>query len=144
MRPDVCLARVRALCRRLPATGEKLSWGHPNFTAGGCMFAALGDYGGKPCLGIATSLEEQAFLLQDDRFAIAPYVGKHGWVTVALDRAPAWSLLEDLLTKAHARILAKHAPRAVKRAAKPAATGRAKPTSRAPATAAAKSRRRQR
>ncbi len=112
MRPDLCLARVRALCRRLPATGEKQSWGHPNFTAGGRMFAALGDYGGKPCLGIATSLEEQAFLLQDDRFAVAPYVGKHGWVTVALDRAPAWPLLEDLLTKAHARILAKHGKRA--------------------------------
>jgi predicted DNA-binding protein (MmcQ/YjbR family) len=105
--PERYLDKLRALCQRLPDTAEKQSWGHPNFTAGGRIFAAAEVYRGRPSFGIATSLEEQSFLVQDERFAIAPYVGKHGWVTVWLDTKPEWALLEDLLRKAHARVLAK-------------------------------------
>ena len=101
------LDKLRALCRELPETGEKISWGHPNFTAGGRMFAAFGVYQGRPRMGIATSLDEQAFLVQDPRFEVASYVGKYGWVSVWLDLDPEWDLLEQLLRGAHERILAK-------------------------------------
>lgn len=105
--PAQYLARLRALSRRLPETGEKVSWGQPTFTAGGRMFAAMGSYGEGGCIAIATSHEEQAFLVQDPRFAVAPYVGKQGWVVAWLAREPEWDLLEDLLCRAHARVLAK-------------------------------------
>jgi predicted DNA-binding protein (MmcQ/YjbR family) len=87
------------------------------------MFAAAEVWRGRPTFGIATSRAEQAFLTQDPRFAIAPYVGKHGWVTVWLDTGPEWPLLEALLRKAHARVLAKAAgagrPRARRKAPAP-------------------------
>jgi predicted DNA-binding protein (MmcQ/YjbR family) len=110
--PESYLEKLRALCRRLPDTAEKQSWGHPNFTAGGRMFAAVEKCRGRPSLAVATSLEEQSFLVQDPRFAVAPYVGKHGWVTVWLDLEPEWPLLEDLLRKAHARVRTKAGARA--------------------------------
>ncbi|MGE3173037.1 MAG: MmcQ/YjbR family DNA-binding protein [Planctomycetota bacterium] len=115
MTPAQYLARLRALSRRLPDTGEKISWGQPTFTAGGRMFAAMGSYGEGGCIAIATSHEEQAFLVQDPRFAVAPYVGKQGWVVAWLAREPEWDLLEDLLCKAHARILAKAAAKPARR-----------------------------
>ena len=85
MIPEQYLARLRALCRRLPDTGEKQSWGHPNFTAGGMIFASFEVYKGRPCLAIATSLEEQSMLLEDPHFMRAPYTGKYGWVSALLD-----------------------------------------------------------
>jgi len=106
MQPDEYLARLRALCARLPECAEKTSWGHPNFTARGRIFASFGSYGGRPNLGIATTREEQAFLVEDPHFAIAPYVGSKGWVIAWLDREPEWEMLADLLERAHARTLA--------------------------------------
>jgi predicted DNA-binding protein (MmcQ/YjbR family) len=114
--PERYLEKLRALCRKLPDTAEKQSWGHPNFTAGGRIFAAVEKYRGRPSLAVATSLEEQSFLVQDERFAVAPYVGKHGWVMAWLDAGPEWALLEELLRKAHARVLAKAGGRAKARA----------------------------
>jgi predicted DNA-binding protein (MmcQ/YjbR family) len=111
MTPERYLEELRALCSKLADTAEKQSWGHPNFSAGGRMFAAAETWRGRPTIAIATTKEEQAFLLQDPRFAAAPYVGKDGWVTVWLDSHPEWPLLEDLLRKAHARTLAKGGPK---------------------------------
>ena len=100
------LAKLRALCKKLPETGETQSWGHPNFTSGGRIFAAVEVYKGRPCMAIATSLEEQAFLVESPHFMVAPYTGKYGWVSALLDTEPAWSMLEPLLRSAHARKLA--------------------------------------
>ena len=114
MKPEQYLDRLRALCRTLPETGEKPSWGHPNFTAGGRIFAAVEVYKGRACLAIATSKEEQSLLVEDPHFMIAPYVGKHGWVSALLDTKPAWNMLEPLLRAAHTRMLGKPARKAAK------------------------------
>jgi len=122
VRSEQYLTRIRALCRALPETGEKQSWGHPNFTAGGRIFAAVEVYKGRPCLAIATSKEEQSLLVEDPHFMIAPYVGKHGWVSALLDTEPAWNMLEPLLRSAHTRVLAlaeRKRPRARTAAKKP-------------------------
>jgi len=104
--PDQYLTRLRALCKRLPDTGEKPSWGHPNFTSGGRIFASVEVYKGRPCMAIATSREEQALLIEDLHFMTAPYTGKYGWVCALLDTGPSWNMLEPLLRAAHARKLA--------------------------------------
>ncbi|MFY9342776.1 MAG: MmcQ/YjbR family DNA-binding protein [Planctomycetota bacterium] len=106
MTPAQYLARLRSLCKRLPATGEQASWGHPNFTAGGRIFAAVEVHKGRPCMAIATSREEQALLVHDPHFMVAPYTGKYGWVSALLDTQPPWEMLEPLLCDAHARKLA--------------------------------------
>ena len=105
MTPEQYLARLRKLCRHLPNTGEKQSWGHPNFTAGGMIFASVDVHKGRPCLAIATSLDEQSMLLEDLHFMRAPYTGKYGWVSALLDTEPEWDMLEELLRGAHARKL---------------------------------------
>jgi predicted DNA-binding protein (MmcQ/YjbR family) len=103
MTPERYLQRLRTLVKRLPDTGEKASWGHPNFTAGGRIFAAVEIYKGRPCMAIATSLEEQSMLVESPHFMRAPYTGKYGWVSALLDTQPDWDLLETLLRGAHAR-----------------------------------------
>jgi predicted DNA-binding protein (MmcQ/YjbR family) len=132
--PEQYLARLRALCRRLPDTGEEQSWGDADFTAGGRIFASLEIHKGRPCLAIATSLEEQAKLLEDPHFMRAPYTGKYGWVSALLDTEPAWTMLEALLRGAHARKLERAAthprrkrPAQRARPKKPAAMKRTKP-----------------
>lgn len=136
MRPDQYLARVRELCATLPDCGEKQSWGHPNFTVGGCIFAAVGDYAGRATLGIATSKEEQALLVEDERFAIAPYVGRFGWVIAWLDRTPDWALLEELLRSAHARMANARGGRAAARPRRAKAKAKPKPKAKAKAKGA--------
>ena len=135
MTPDQYLARVRALCRRLPDTGEEQSWGDADFTAGGRIFASFEVNKGRPCLAIATSLDEQSMLLEDPHFMRAPYTGKYGWVSALLDTEPEWDMLEDLLRGAHARKLERAASRPPRKrpaerravARKPTARNRAKP-----------------
>jgi predicted DNA-binding protein (MmcQ/YjbR family) len=118
---------LRALCRRLPDTGEKQSWGHPNFTAGDRIFASVEVYKGRPCLAIATSLEEQPMLLEDPHFMRAPYTGKYGWVSALLDTGPAWTMLEALLRGAHARKLERAATHPLRKRPARGARGRGKP-----------------
>ncbi len=125
---DDYLRRIRALVKKLPDTGETQSWGHPNFTTNGRIFASCGVYHERATLSIATSLLEQSFLVQDPRFTVAPYVGKYGWVSVPLDLEPEWGLLLDLLQKAHARVHAKGPAR--KRAAAVSARTTALPSRR--------------
>lgn len=107
MTPAQYLTRLRALARRLPDTAETRSWGHPNFTAGGRIFAAVEVYKHRPCMAIATSKEEQALLIETPHFQVAPYTGKYGWVSALLDTKPPWAMLEPLLRTAHARKLAR-------------------------------------
>ena len=55
MSRDAYLKRLRALCAALPETSEKQSWGHPNFAAGGRLFAAVETWKGRPSLAFAAS-----------------------------------------------------------------------------------------
>lgn len=115
MTPAQYLQHLRALVKRLPDTGEKASWGHPNFTSGGRIFAAVEVYKGRPCMAIATSREEQSLLVETPHFMRAPYTGKYGWVSALLDTEPDWDLLESLLRGAHARKLALAAVKPVRK-----------------------------
>ncbi|HLQ38242.1 MAG TPA: MmcQ/YjbR family DNA-binding protein [Planctomycetota bacterium] len=102
MTPERYLENLRKLCRSLPATTEKPSWGHPNFAAGGKTFAVYEVYKQRPSIAVLATREQQQFLVQDERFYVTPYVGKHGWVSAWLDRAPEWPMLADLVRTAHA------------------------------------------
>jgi hypothetical protein len=63
------------------------AWGHPTLRVGDKMFA--GGTPGHPTMTIKASKEDQAELIASapDTFAIARYVGRHGWVEVTLANA---------------------------------------------------------
>jgi predicted DNA-binding protein (MmcQ/YjbR family) len=100
------LARVRELCLALPATAEVAAWGHPTFRVGGKIFASFGgdDIGGT--LGVKTTPDLQAALVaSDDRFVVAAYVGKHGWVSMTLRGRVDWNEV-DALVRGSYRLIA--------------------------------------
>ena len=76
------LAEIRRLCLALPETAETLTWGQPHFRVRGKIFAGFGDHGGKETLGFKLEREHADAVVQDPRFARAPYVGAHGWISM--------------------------------------------------------------
>lgn len=92
------LRRLRAICLRLPAATEGVTFGHPTFRIEGRMFAVLEQYKGELgiCMKVGTLL--QGVFLEDSRFFHTPYIGKHGWVTLRVYAAPLnWNEIRELV-----------------------------------------------
>lgn len=92
------LRKLRAICLRLPAATEGVTFGHPTFRIEGRMFAVLEQYKGELgiCMKVGTLLE--GVFLEDSRFFRTPYIGKHGWVTLRVYAAPLnWSEIRELV-----------------------------------------------
>jgi predicted DNA-binding protein (MmcQ/YjbR family) len=92
------LKRLRAICLRLPAASEGLSFGHPTFRVQTKIFAVLEEYKGE--LGICVNVGKlpQGVFLDDPRFFRTPYIGKHGWVTLRVHAAPLdWNEIRELV-----------------------------------------------
>jgi len=110
-RDDVAelLARLRAICRALPGTSEKVSHGEPTFWVGGKMFASLDNHHhGAPHVAVwlAMPLGAQEALVYADpkRYFVPPYVGKRGWVGMRLDGRPSWKQVEQVVQEAYRHI----------------------------------------
>ena len=88
-------AELRALCLSFPDVTEKLTWGDAEhagdltFRIKDKIFVITGDEHSTGA-SIRTSLEQQADLLAafPDAFKSAAYVGRFGWVSVDLTKAP--------------------------------------------------------
>lgn len=98
---DSTLERLRAICLALPETSETKTWGHPNFRVGQKIFAAYESHSGKPHVAFKATLTEQAELVADARFRVAPYVGHHGWVALTLDGSFSWGGIRDLVLRSY-------------------------------------------
>jgi predicted DNA-binding protein (MmcQ/YjbR family) len=90
------LPRLRRICLRLPGASETASWGHPTFKAGGKTFCVLERYKGHLTLGFKLPAADAAAALSDARFFKSPYVGDKGWVSLIVERAPAWAEVAEL------------------------------------------------
>lgn len=88
-------AELRALCLSFPETTEKLTWGDAEhagdltFRIRDRIFAITGDEHSTGA-SVRTSLDQQSDLMAafPDAFTSAPYVGRFGWVSVDLTKAP--------------------------------------------------------
>lgn len=104
------IARLRALCLRLPEAVEKLSHGEPNWFAGkGKVFASLDNHHhGAAHLSVWLPLPPgmQAMLIDEapEVFFRPPYVGHRGWVGVILDDHTHWEALERLVRLAFTHV----------------------------------------
>ncbi|MBO9552983.1 MmcQ/YjbR family DNA-binding protein [Cellulomonas sp.] len=104
---DVAEARRRIgdVVARLPeATAEVDPYGNTGFFTRGKRFAwILPDHHGDGRLALwckADRHEQQAIVARDpDRYFVAPYMGRHGWVAAHLDKAhsPDWAELEEIV-----------------------------------------------
>jgi len=96
----------------LPQAHERITWGSEHtFRVGEKIFAM-----GAPesaHVSLKASLEDQSELMaaEPETFSAAPYVGRFGWVRVALERADPGELGE-LLTEAWRRTAPKRAVKA--------------------------------
>src|ERR1017187_8826546 len=86
----------------LPEVIERQTWGKPTFRVHNKLFVTLAPDGSSATL--KSSLEEQQALIaaDPDTFATAPHLGRHGWITVLLERADK-SHMEELVTDAWRR-----------------------------------------
>jgi predicted DNA-binding protein (MmcQ/YjbR family) len=111
--PEKVLTRLRRTCLALPEAYETTSFGHPTFRAGRTgkkTFAVFENYRGEDSICVKATLEDQALLVLDPRFFVAPYIGKHGWTSmrtaikgVSID----WSEVEDLVRESYRLVASK-------------------------------------
>jgi predicted DNA-binding protein (MmcQ/YjbR family) len=104
------LQKLRAICLRLPAATEGVTFGHPTFRIEGKMFAVLEEYKGELgiCVKVGTLL--QGVFLDDPRFFRTPYIGKHGWVTLRVHAARLnWSEIRELVKGSYELVAPKKA-----------------------------------
>lgn len=104
------LARLRRTCLALPEAYETTSFGHPTFRAGQSgkkTFAVFENYRGEDTVCVKATLEDQALLVLDPRFFVAPYVGKHGWTSMRTAGRIDWREVEDLIRESYRLVATK-------------------------------------
>ncbi|MFM2419244.1 MAG: hypothetical protein RL385_3967 [Pseudomonadota bacterium] len=79
------VSELRKLCAKLPAAEEYVMVHHPAFRVGKKPFVIAGMLHGSETASLSVNLgtEMQHQLLGDPRFQKTPYIGQHGWVTIA-------------------------------------------------------------
>lgn len=79
------VAELRRLCDALPGAEQYVMVHHPAFRVGKKPFVIAGMLHGSQTTSVSINLgpEMQHQLLGDARFAKTPYLGRHGWVTIA-------------------------------------------------------------
>lgn len=84
----------RELALGFPETVEIETWGHPTFRVRAKIFATMSNDG--PTAGVKTTKLEQIALVsaEPETFSVPSYVGRHGWVTIRLDRADSQHVME--------------------------------------------------
>ena len=96
--PEGILSKLRKICRQFPGASETMTFGHPTFQIAGKTFAVLEEYKGELGIAIKAGKLMQGIFLQDPRFFITPYSGRHGWVTLRVHAAPLnWKEIRELL-----------------------------------------------
>lgn len=104
---DPLLAKVEKICLSLPDTKLTMTWGKPHFRVGDKIFAGYGEEDGTPVIGFKLEKKKAAALVKKPGFAPAPYVGRHGWVSMDLSRvksAAGWARVKEYVAESHALI----------------------------------------
>ena len=92
------LARMRAICLALPDTKETMTWGEPHFRVFDKIFAGCGTEKQRLSIGCKLKKEHQAAIVQRPGFSIAPYVGRHGWISIDPAVFADWDEIAELIT----------------------------------------------
>jgi predicted DNA-binding protein (MmcQ/YjbR family) len=104
---ETTFQKISALCLALPNTKLTMTWGSPHFRVGDKIFCGFGDDDGKQVLGVKLRMEHAKRRVQDPRFWTAPYVGKHGWVSMDVTQRKSWSEVAELIRESYELIAPK-------------------------------------
>ena len=102
------VAALERVCARLPGAEQYVMVHHPAFRVGKKPFAIAGMNEAREGATLSVNLgkEAQHGLLADARFTRTPYIGQHGWVTIA-QRSLRKSELEALVVESWRRVATK-------------------------------------
>ena len=109
MTADPMHDRLLAITLKLPGAYEDWPWGCIHCKVDGKIFVGWGrDDDGEMCIGIRTTLDKQAILVDSDkRFSIAKYVGKYGGIDMKLGAKPDWAEVESFIVESYRLIAPK-------------------------------------
>jgi predicted DNA-binding protein (MmcQ/YjbR family) len=103
-RSDSVLSRLRKICLALPGTKETLTWGTPHFRVGEKIFCGYGEEKGVPAIGFKLERDHATLIVSDPRFRPAPYVGRHGWVSMDASSIDDWNRVRGLIHESYGLI----------------------------------------
>lgn len=104
--------RLRAVCLALPDTSETTTFNNPTFRSGKNTFAVISTHHpGTLILCFKVEKQMQPVFLEDSRFFKTPYIGQHGWLSLALDGAINWDEVAELVSGSHDLASRKKGPR---------------------------------
>lgn len=106
------LAKMRKLTEPWPDAGEQLTWEHPTFRVGEKIFATFGLSAEGARASVKQTKPDQTVLVQDPRFELAPYVGRHGWVQIHVDDVP-WEMVAGLIESSYRLVAGKRQVKAL-------------------------------
>jgi predicted DNA-binding protein (MmcQ/YjbR family) len=95
------LKKLRAICLSLPNTKETLSWGSPHFRVGEKIFCGIGDEKGVLAIGFKLEMDHADAVIQDPRFWRAPFVGRYGWVSMAVTPRMNWRQVKAFVEESY-------------------------------------------
>jgi predicted DNA-binding protein (MmcQ/YjbR family) len=101
---DPVLAKVRSICLALPDTKETMTWGQPHFRVRDKIFAGYGEHEGKASIGFKLTKPHADAVVNDPRFERAPYVGKHGWVSLDAKSKIDWASVRGMIHESYSLI----------------------------------------
>ena len=114
------LGTLRKVCATLPGAEEYVMVHHPAFRVGKKPFAIAGmeqaTRGATLSINLGPDAQQQ--LLDDARFSRTPYIGRHGWVTIAHQELKKGEL-ETLVTESFRRVASRKQLAAPRAAARP-------------------------
>lgn len=100
-KPDTALKKLRAICLSLPDTKETITWGRPHFRVGERIFCGCGEEQGRLTIGFKLERPHADLVVDGDRFRRAPYVGRHGWVSMDAERIDDWKLVRAFVEESY-------------------------------------------
>ncbi|HEY0746648.1 MAG TPA: MmcQ/YjbR family DNA-binding protein [Steroidobacteraceae bacterium] len=95
------LAKLRAICLKLPESSEGQQFGHPVWLAGKKTFAMARYSGLQLTLCFWVGVDQQGLLTADPRYQIPPYFGHHGWIALEVTKACDWSEIKGLVLQSY-------------------------------------------
>jgi predicted DNA-binding protein (MmcQ/YjbR family) len=100
--PAKVVKRVTDLSVALPdAVATQSHWGDPSFQVNGKTFATVERYRDRLCLVVKVPKNDLDAVLADERFFLAPYVGRYGWVCFVIEGTVDWGEVDELLRESY-------------------------------------------
>lgn len=102
------LAALREACAPLPQVTEVVDgFGHTTFKVGKKSFVIAGMSEATGVISIKSDPINQAHLVRQGPYYRTPYIGQHGWVSVADPLAHDWDEIRELIVDAYRSVAPK-------------------------------------